>query len=527
MISCTVPGNFSILTVDPTFCLGDFDVTLITYRHRMLTSKQGNQHPAIIGPVMIHYKKTFSTYLFFASSLHGLRRELAGVKCYGTDGEQALVDAFQHEFPNSAHLTCSIHVRRNTKAKLQELGIADCPKYIILSDLFGKKEGSHYIEGLVDSTSNAMYDAICDTLIEKWKKLDVSTSSLERFVEWFSRYKSPVLKSSMLKCVRQRCGLGLPPIAFTTNASESVNAMLKRKVDYKRNELPQFLHHLKALIDKQEQEIQKAVVNRAKYALLPEYKKFEKSEDEWFLKMNETDRARHLQRFASFKVTSARVLCAEQKEECSSMSTDFQRDDIESNFHPNPESSASPMSPQIPVSYGIPGTSYASSSTQHYSEDPPSTKRVNCQLFTPQQLSVRVTDFGDQVSIPEPVLDGVWKKATNLLTSTNAIAKAPGSDEKAHSVISSSGNPPHMVTLRKNGQYVCDKSCANRNSLRICSHTVAVAELNRDLSQFVSWLIKAKKRPSLTKLVVTNMPMAGARKEAGLLLTRIRHLRLC
>ena len=62
---CTVPGNFSILTVDPTFCLGDFDVTLITYRHQMLTSKQGNQHPAIIGPVIIHYKKTFSTYPFF------------------------------------------------------------------------------------------------------------------------------------------------------------------------------------------------------------------------------------------------------------------------------------------------------------------------------------------------------------------------------------------------------------------------------------------------------------------------------
>ena len=65
----------------------------------------------------------------------------------------------------------------------------------------------------------------------------------------------------MLKSVRQICGLGSPPVAFTRNASESVNAMLKRKVDYRRNELPQFLHHLKALIDEQEQEIQKAVVD--------------------------------------------------------------------------------------------------------------------------------------------------------------------------------------------------------------------------------------------------------------------------
>ena len=165
---------------------------------------------------------------------------------------------------------------KKTKSKLQELGIADHLKCIILSDLFGKKEGSYYTERLVDSTSNAMYDAIFDTLVENWKKLDVRSNSLEKFVEWFSRYKSPVLKSSMLKSVRQRCGLGSPPVAFTTNASESVKAMLKRKADYKRNELPQFSHHL---IDEQEQEIQKSVVDRAKYALLQKYKKFKKSDD--------------------------------------------------------------------------------------------------------------------------------------------------------------------------------------------------------------------------------------------------------
>lgn len=55
-------------------------------------------------------------------------------------------------------------------------------------------------------------------------------------------------------------------------------------------------------------------------------------------------------------------------------------------------------------------------------------------LLTPKQLSVGLTDFRDQMSIPEAVLDGVWKKATNLLISTNAITKAPGSDKKAHLV---------------------------------------------------------------------------------------------
>ena len=61
---CTPANNFSIVTIDPTFSLGDFDVTVITYHHSLLISRQADQPPAIIGPILIHYKKTFATYLF-------------------------------------------------------------------------------------------------------------------------------------------------------------------------------------------------------------------------------------------------------------------------------------------------------------------------------------------------------------------------------------------------------------------------------------------------------------------------------
>lgn len=69
---CTQENNFSILTVDPTFCLGDFDVTPMSYRHLLLRSCRTGQSPVFVGPVMIHYRKTFATYLFFASSIIGL-----------------------------------------------------------------------------------------------------------------------------------------------------------------------------------------------------------------------------------------------------------------------------------------------------------------------------------------------------------------------------------------------------------------------------------------------------------------------
>ena len=60
----------------------------------------------------------------------------------------------------------------------------------------------------------------------------------------------------MLRPVREEAGLGIPPPTFTTNASESINAMLKKKVDYKKNELPAFMNHLKQIIDEQDRELE-------------------------------------------------------------------------------------------------------------------------------------------------------------------------------------------------------------------------------------------------------------------------------
>ncbi len=135
--------EFSILTVDPTFSLGNFDVTVVTYRH--LQSKRYKASPVCIGLVCIHYKKTFLIYLFFASSIVGQCRQLEAVRAIGTDGEKALLDAFKHKFGFSQHLTCSLHVHRNVKDQLCECNLPNelCTEF--LSDVFGKKLGGVYV----------------------------------------------------------------------------------------------------------------------------------------------------------------------------------------------------------------------------------------------------------------------------------------------------------------------------------------------------------------------------------------------
>jgi hypothetical protein len=49
---------------------------------------------------------------------------------------------------------------------------------------------------------------------------------LARFCDWFYTHKTAMLKEHMISPVRERAGLGSPPEAFHTNASESINNVI-------------------------------------------------------------------------------------------------------------------------------------------------------------------------------------------------------------------------------------------------------------------------------------------------------------
>ena len=452
---CTSRSEFGILTVDPTFSLGEFDVTTVTYRHLLLETKRNKNTPVFLGPVLIHYRKTFATYLFLASSLVGLSRQLEGVRAFGTDGEEALADAFAHEFGFSQRLTCFIHLRRNLKEKLAE---CNCPVSLsqkILDDVFGKKLGSVFIEGLVDASDDCDFQNKLDGLVESWRRCESpSTANIEKFIEYFTAKKASIIRETMLRPIREECGLGCPPDAFTTNASESVNSILKRKVDYKRNELPEFIDKVKELVQEQQREVERAVVGRGKYRLREQYRNLEIPESKWFT-MNAEQRTKHLSRIHSTAVSEPSECCL--------------------------------------ASYSAPSESDLPEQTS----DAPS-------------LSVDLESASKQVNIPLKCLEGIWGKASQLITLDNAIVPAPGQDPEARMVLSYSGKMPHMVTPKKGGDFSCDSNCPNWKSMGICSHSVAVAEVNKKLPQFLS--AKKRRKANVTSLLTTNMPKGRGRK---------------
>jgi len=91
-----------------------------------------------------------------------------------------------------------------------------------------------------------------------------------------------VLKCSAIRPVREEAGLGNPPEMFTTNASESLNAVIKSKVDYQKNELNKFIEKMRCLVDDQQKEVERAVCRRGKYTFRSNYQFLEVKMNRWF-----------------------------------------------------------------------------------------------------------------------------------------------------------------------------------------------------------------------------------------------------
>lgn len=94
---CNGDDQFSIVVIDPTFSLGEFSVTVTTYRHLQLVNRRTKKHPVLLGPMLVHENKTFQSYHYLASSMVSLCPQLCFLMAFGTDREKALGDAFTHQ----------------------------------------------------------------------------------------------------------------------------------------------------------------------------------------------------------------------------------------------------------------------------------------------------------------------------------------------------------------------------------------------------------------------------------------------
>lgn len=145
---CTDPRHFSVFSADPTFNLGNFNLTVTTYRHLKVVTRRDNHHPIMLGPLLISQSKSSDAYDYFFGKITSLNKRLKNVLAIGTDGEEALISGMKNSMSYAIHLRCFGHFRDNCKQQLRQSNIPEAVQNTFLDDVFGKWHGETFEKGI-------------------------------------------------------------------------------------------------------------------------------------------------------------------------------------------------------------------------------------------------------------------------------------------------------------------------------------------------------------------------------------------
>ena len=318
---CCQPNEFSVLGIDATFNLGDFYVTLTTYRNFTLRNSQTRVTPVFIGPTFLHMERRTQDYHSFFSSLLRLEPRLSSLKAYGTDGEMAIMNALEACFPTAISLRCFIHVQDNILECLKGSSVA--VKKAITRDIFGQQVGDVYQQGLVDAISETEFDEKVALKRESWETYAVG------FHEWFVTKQAAVFKKSMIGAVRKAAHV---TGKFTNNPNESMNSTIKKWVNFTKSTWPEFVMKLQELMELQLKEGDKAVYGSGEYMLAPSFTKFAIDPNIWH-QMKPSQRKEHMKKIhghtsTSFTATES-VPC---RSDTSGLTLSIRSDDVSLQF---------------------------------------------------------------------------------------------------------------------------------------------------------------------------------------------------
>ena len=100
------------------------------------------------------------------------------------------------------------------------------------------------------------------------------------FHSWFVKNIAPYMGKHMVTNFRQRNGFSC---YFSTNQSESLNAKLITKTNYRANELELFLRIVKDVYDTQEEENRQAFIGEGDFEMSDFFRNFSKGESYYLL----------------------------------------------------------------------------------------------------------------------------------------------------------------------------------------------------------------------------------------------------
>lgn len=501
---CTDSTEFSILQVDPTYNLGDFSVTATEYDHLLLVSRTTGKPPLMIGPMLLHYKKETSSYDELVGYLTARKPALKDLKALGTDGETAIANAFQERCSNMVHVMCSIHFHRNIKRKLQELAL---PPFIIsdiVADIFGRQTGTTKETGLIDSEDASEFRVRLQQCKKIWdgRELAHSLNRQPQFHSWFLKYKADDMEKHLLLPVRQKANLQGP---FSTNRIECVNSMISDETNHQMHDMLSFAMQMKEMHARQRREVEWAIIDKGPFQLHPNLRHLEIPETEWFVNMTPEDRLEYISKVLAMDIPG--TVCNPILQQSTVVNTSGVQKEVPATM---PISDHQPAIARSPIPQ--PSSVVNTSNVQKEISAPES---IQQNQISSRCLSISLEEVRKYVNAAGTFsVEGMYRKASELVTIPGNITAAPGCPTDARVVASRSGVKPHIVMPGKaKGQFVCETSCINWKSYGICSHVLATAHHANKLLLFLQWFERCgAKRLNLTNATRVGTPQHPGRK---------------
>ena len=238
--------------------------------------------PFFAGPIFLHGNSDFQTYAQYFQHLAICFACTDEFPVTGSDDERAMSNAMDLAFPGRKHLTCTRHLRTNTKNYLSDkIGLKSSDRNKILDAIFGPA-------GMVNADDSVSFEV----------RQDRTEQLLDSIAPTFKRYFTtrivPILIQN--KSAADSNNLINASTQWTNNNCKSFNHVLKQTVDWKPQSLPSLVEKLHTVIIGQYNDIERAIIGRGNFTLHPAYANFAVHQSKW-ITLDEQRRKRHMQRF--------------------------------------------------------------------------------------------------------------------------------------------------------------------------------------------------------------------------------------
>ncbi|XP_028403982.1 uncharacterized protein LOC114526581 [Dendronephthya gigantea] len=417
----------------------------------MFVHKQSGTHQVIVGPSILHMTKEFEDYHFLASQLKIRCEKFESLTAFGSDGEINIANAFVCKLPHAIHLRCKIHLSDNIERKLVSLSFDKNAQRKIVNTIFGQRTDDKFVMALADAKTPEEFDKMLEDLEPKCKEVEISQHPGNP--EFFACFKDHL--ATVMKenvIARVRQSAGLgSPPEFYTQNASECVNSVVKRNAGGKKEWSHFCLSLEDTAKSQQEELQKAVYGMGEYRLSKDFQHLAKKLNQW-VEMSAAQRNTHMKR--CFVADLDTIGKADDAIVHSVLSEDTRG--------------------KLSIGYD------------------------ECSISTLSRTNLRK----------------IWSSASLILSQVQGVFHVPWDKSGTQRLVFDGENcPPCPVQVKDAGIIHC--SCPKFKSAKICSHSLAVAEDEFCLREFLAVVCKNRKEPDPYALVEGNLPKSSGKKPSS------------